>query len=269
MAPRTDWTVLHHALFNGFIEVAEKPFVFVGKGRAERGSVLIGPSWLSRQSSCPALCSSRLRGAGLVSPSPGPVSRPVGSPAPVSGPVLATPWCIPSSSPGPIPNPCSSVASPCGPGSPGCTVFTSSSGSGGPARWRPRRARCAAASDRCRSVWEGLIWPRGWNRHVSGGVRWRSFDGGRVRLLRRRLRHWRHLAASSPRPARALCRAQIDPGAGSHGIQGTGGAVELVERSEGGLGVPCSTTVFVLSFRGVASSGPAAGFFSYGRGAVE
>ena len=66
---------------------------------------------------------------------------------------------------------------------------------------------------------------------------------------------------------------QIDPGAESHGMQSTGGSVELVERSEGGLGVPCSTTLFVLSFRGVASGGPpgapAAGFFSYGCGAVE
>ena len=56
-------------------------------------------------------------------------------------------------------------------------------------------------------------------------------------------------------------------------MQSTGGAVELVERSEGGLGVPCSTTLFVLSFRGVGSGGPpgapAAGFFSHGYGAVE
>ena len=55
-------------------------------------------------------------------------------------------------------------------------------------------------------------------------------------------------------------------------MQSTGGAVELVERSEGGFGVSCSTTLFVLSFRGVASGGPpgapAAGFFSYGCGAV-
>ena len=55
-------------------------------------------------------------------------------------------------------------------------------------------------------------------------------------------------------------------------MQGTGGAVELVERSEGGFGVSCSTTLCVLSFRGVASGGPpeapAAGFFSYGCGAV-
>ena len=67
--------------------------------------------------------------------------------------------------------------------------------------------------------------------------------------------------------------AQIDPEAGTHGMQSTGGAVELVERSEGGFWVPCSTTLFVLSFRGVASGGPpgapAAGFFSYGCGVVE
>ena len=58
-------------------------------------------------------------------------------------------------------------------------------------------------------------------------------------------------------------------------MQSTGGAVELVERSEGIWGcraAPC-TTLFVLSFRGAASGGPpgapAAGFFSYGCGAVE
>ena len=57
-------------------------------------------------------------------------------------------------------------------------------------------------------------------------------------------------SAVSPKRAAVSPCCDIDPGAGSHGMQRTGGAVELVERSEGGLGVPCSATLFVLPFRG-------------------